>query len=293
MPKKDVKHRKGHKTHHQTVATAGKQRVAAETKEVPKGQKRAVARRQKAVEKGKKDAALAAAKAGQAKVLGELKPLAKTINAMLKTAGEFDGKANDKRLTAAITLEKARKKCREAKIGFKSWVNDHVNQGYDECRKLVAIGASADPKGAISDMRQGAAQRSRKMRAKQRASRDTAAAMSHFEVAEQALGLASDKDALSVMENKVRILGKRIVSEKDAEHAKQVERDKPSEFATVDELKKGFRTLTARDKGVFVKWAAALIGVTVSDPFQDAEVDTGIPESMRRTDGNSKPAETP
>ncbi len=289
-PKKDVKHRKGHKDARQTAATAGKHRVAAETKDAPRGQKKVLAKRQRAVAQDRKDATLAATKAGQAKVLGELKPLAKTINTLLKTAGDFDSKANDKRLTVAITLNEARTKCKAAKINFSEWVDGNVSQSYRECRKLLAIGASTDPKGAIEDLRKDAAQRGRAMRQRKKVSRDTAKAMSHFEVAEQALAMMSDIEALAIIESKAKVVGKRVVSEEDALLAKQKKRDKPFEFATVDEVKKGFRTLSARDKGEFVKWAAAEIGVTVTDPFQDDAVDTSVPKSMRRTAGNGKPA---
>ena len=169
----------------------------------------------------------------------------------------------------------ARTKCKAAKINFSEWVDGNVSQSYRECRKLLAIGASTDPKGAIEDLRKDAAQRGRAMRQRKKVSRDTAKAMSHFEVAEQALAMMPDKDAKTLMEGKARVLGMRVVSAGIAERGKQVDRDKPSEFATVDEVKKGFRTLSARDKGEFVKWAAAEIGVTVTDPFQDNAVDTG------------------
>ena len=253
------------------------------------------AAKQAAKIKNRKDIALAAAKAGQAKVLGELETVAKEINVRLEKAGTLDGKADDHRLAAAKKLDEAKRKCKHAKIAFRTWVNDNVTQGYDECLKLVRIGAAPDPAKALADLRKGAAKRMQKMRDKQAGSRDTSTtapkALSHFEVAEQAMAMMPDKDAKTLMEGKARVLGMRVVSEKDAETVRSMERTKPSEFATIGETQTAFLTLSAQEKGEFVKWAADNIGVTVTDPFQAEEIDTSVPASMRRANkkGNSSP----
>ena len=227
--------------------------------------------------------------------LGELAPLAKEINAHLKTAGEFDGKADDRRLTAAIALEKASALCREAKMSFKSWVAGNIEQSYDECRKLAVIGASPDPAKALADMRSGAAVRSRALRKRQAAVlRDTAAEasvgnkpLSHYEGAEQGLALLSHKDALTLIDGKLRGLGMRVVSEADAKRVEQAKKDSAAgKFATIAEVKTRFLTLKASDKLEFVRWAADNISVGVTGDFQDDSHLTDIPASMRRTAGN-------
>ena len=258
--------------------------------------------RSKAVARGKKDVALAGAKGGQSAALGKLAPVAREINIRLEKAKTLDGKADDHRLAAAKTLERARAMCRKAKIPFRSWVDDNVAQGYREVEKLVAVGASRDPIKALADLRGGAAKRMRKLREREKeektASRDATAAvisdpfntgkslrLTQYEMAEQTLAVVSDKDALTLMESKAKVIGMCIVSEKDAEGVKQAKRDKPGEFATLDEVKKGFRTLKASDRGEFARWAAADVGLTVADPFRE-EGDTPVPEKLRRTRGD-------
>ncbi len=243
------------------------------------------------IKKRKKVKSAAQEKAKHSATIVELKPLAKTINTMLKTAGEFDGKADDKRLTAALTLERARVKCAKVNLNFKQWVNANVIQSYSEVSRLVAIGASQDPAKALQDLRSGAARRMKKLRKNQEAaSRDAAPAKSHslsaYEGAEQGLAILSDKHAKTLIEGKAAVLGLVVVSKAEAEKVKQVERDKPSEFATVEEVQTGFRTLKASDKMAFVKWGAALIGMTVSGDFQDGDAGD-IPKSLKRKTGPS------
>lgn len=241
------------------------------------------------IKKRAKAKSVAQEQAKHTAVITELKPLAKEINALLKTASEFDGKADDRRLTVAIALEKARVKCAKAKLNFKKWVNDNVAQGYSEVSKLVAIGASQDPAKALQDLRSGAARRMQKLRKKQEAvSRDTGPmtkTLSSYEGAEQGLALLSDKHAKTLIEGKAATLGLTVISKAEVEEIKQARRDKPSEFATVEEVQTGFQTLKASDKMAFVKWGAALIGMTVSGDFQDGDAGD-IPKSLRRKKGD-------
>ncbi|MCH8066947.1 MAG: hypothetical protein IIC69_00005, partial [Nanoarchaeota archaeon] len=79
----------------------------------------------------------------------------------------------------------------------------------------------------------------------------------------------------------------------DAQKIKQVEKDSPSEFATVDEIKTGFHTLKASEKLEFVKWCGTIIGVTIEGDFQDGSDAGPIPDSLKREpkrkkDGNAK-----
>ena len=234
-----------------------------------------------------------AEKAKHTAVIIELKPIAKEINARLEKAGTLDGKADDHRLTAAITLEKARIKCDKAKLNFKAWVNEHVTQGYGEVSRLVAIGASQDPAKALQDLRSGAARRMKKLR-KNQASRDVSGTKTQvlgpYAGAEAGLALLSDKHAKTLIEGKAAVLGLKVVSKADAEKITQGERDRPSEFATIEEVQTAFCTLKASDKMALVKWGAALIGMTVSGDFQDGDAGD-IPKSLRRKARKKGPIE--
>jgi hypothetical protein len=83
----------------------------------------------------------------------ELLPIAKEINARLDSASKMDTKAADHRLSAALMLEEARKKCEAAKINFKKWALENIPYSYENVRKLVAVGAAPEPAKALEDLR--------------------------------------------------------------------------------------------------------------------------------------------
>ncbi|HCA53841.1 MAG TPA: hypothetical protein DEP24_14020 [Mycobacterium sp.] len=83
----------------------------------------------------------------------ELAPIAKEINVKIELAAKMDSKAGDYRLSAALMLEEARKKCEAAKIPFKKWATENIPYSYENVRKLVAVGAAPEPAKALEDLR--------------------------------------------------------------------------------------------------------------------------------------------
>jgi hypothetical protein len=83
----------------------------------------------------------------------ELIPLAKEIVVRMDKAAKMEQGAADHRLAAALQLEEARKKCEGAGINFKKWSAEFIPYSYENIRKLVAVGGSADPAKALEDMR--------------------------------------------------------------------------------------------------------------------------------------------
>ena len=277
---------------------------ASRNASVPKGEKRAASAERRTLADRVKASNVADRKAKHTSALTELAPIAKEINALLETAGDLDRKADDRRLTVAIALERARGVCRTSGLGFRRWVDDNVSQGYEECKKLVRIGAAPDPARALADMRAGAAKRSVQLRVRQKkekVSRDAASfaagaravaesskAMDPYDVAELAMSQLPDKHAHTLIDERAFSMGMRVVSEADVQVVRQAKKDKPDEFATVAEVKRGFSTLGAGDKEAVVRWAAALIGMTVSGDLRGDEVDITVPKRLRRTRGDGK-----
>jgi hypothetical protein len=86
------------------------------------------------------------------KVLG---PLATRINGALEKASVAEGRADDLRLTAAVSLGEAKTAATVGKINFKKWAEENVTQSYETVRKLVRVGLSPDPAQALADLRAG------------------------------------------------------------------------------------------------------------------------------------------
>ena len=277
--------RKGHKLPGDAGRSAAKMKGGRSRAAVPPGKKQEALRDQADKRDMAKLDAKVKADAETHRVAKELKPVAKEINVKIKLAAKLDGKADDHRLSAALLLESARRRCKEAKIAFEKWCENNVEKSYDEVRKLVAIAQTPQPAKALADLRSGAAARNRKLRARQKVSRDATAPASRaetpWEAADALVESLPDREALSLIEARAKPLGMVVVSETDANVLAQSKKDDPSEFATVDELESGFLSLKASDQYSFVQWAATQIGAEVAGDFSMEEHLTDIPDSLR------------
>jgi hypothetical protein len=102
----------------------------------------------------------------EAKAMATLAPLAKEINHRLEQASKLVDDAYDHRLAAALQLDKAKKLAEKRKINFQQWCKENVSHGYENVRKLVAVGGASNPKRALEDLRGRVNEASKKSRAK-------------------------------------------------------------------------------------------------------------------------------
>lgn len=285
-PKKRGPKPKGHKPSGITARTKTAQRDKKDMAAVPKGEKQgAIAERKAQAEMAKLDKKAAAGEEVQ-RVVRELKPVAKEINVKFKLAAQLDGKADDHRLSAALLLESARQRCKEARVPFNKWCEKHVEKSYDEVCKLVAIAASPEPAKALADLRAGAAARNRDLRKRQKASRDAPANMeTPWEAADALVGSLPDTQALSLIKARAGPLGMAVVSQIDQNILSQLNKDEgdPAGYNRTD-LETLFLNLGAHEKLEFVQWAAREIGEELAGDLQsNVETDlTEIPDHMRR-----------
>ncbi len=281
---KRTRRKKGHKTDRQTKSTAGDYKARNEiAKKAPMGKKMgAIAERRAKAEMAKLDKK-ATTDTETKEVLKTLKPVAKEINVKFKLATQLDGKADDHRLSAALLLESARRRCKEAKIAFGKWCEDNVDKSYDEIRKLVAIASAPEPAKALADMRAGAAQRNRDMRKRQKVSRDATApaakAESAWEAADALVESLTDKEALSLIEARATPLGMRVVSETDANRWRDLDNTPIAPFAR-KEVFMAFLGLKASDQLKLIKEMVNHVGGKFTHEFNADDPD--VPASMRR-----------
>lgn len=158
----------------------------------------------------------------------ELAPIAKEINARLDSASKMDSKAADHRLSAALMLEEAHKKCEAAKIHFKKWATDNIPYSYENVRKLVAVGASPEPAKALEDLRLKNAEANKRHR-----------------------------DAKKAEEPPTK-----PAPELKREEPKPAPVELPPPPATLEAMKEMFDKLKPMAKMAFLTWAAESIGAT-------------------------------
>ncbi len=286
LPKRK-RRRKGHKTARQTKSTAGDYKARNEiAKKAPMGKKMgAIAERRDQAEMAKKDKK-AATDTEAKEVLKTLKPVAEEINAKFKLAQKYEGKAGDHRLSAALLLESARRRCKEAKVSFAKWCEEHVEQSYEEVRKLVAIASAPEPAKALADMRAGAAARNRQMRKRQKVSRDATApaakAESAWEAADALVESLTDKEALSLIEARAGPLGMAVVSETQKNILTKLLQGNEEKNWSVnpEELYHMFLGLKASEQLELIKEMANHVGGKFTHEFNADDPD--VPASMRR-----------
>lgn len=242
----------------------------------------------------KAKAADAKIKGGQETAMGLLKPIATEVNQILELANRSEDQAYDRRLTAAIHLEKARKIADKAKINFKKWCETNVTQSYETVRKLVTIGGSPDPKQALEDMRGRNKKANKKLREKKTLllQGKTPPEDAPYIRAEKALSAMKDKEQHTFLDSKAKKLGFRVISNDEMKVLAQVKNGNvstptilPSKKASVDPieaLKEGFMAMKAGQMVEFVKWAVAKVGGKFVDGFDAGEDGLEIPAALDR-----------
>lgn len=223
----------------------------------------------------------AKAKAGQTSALRKLTPIAKEINIRLEKAEGLTDKAYDHRLAAALQLEEARKQCKAAKINFKTWVNENVDQSYETVRKLVAVGAADDPKQALEDLRAGAKKRvaEHRERKKAKAEKDAKTLKQVETPAGRILSgfkAVKDEEGANLIKSQASKYGLRVVSEEEAEVAKK---SKARKGSIVDEMKSLYGMASAKERKEIAAWIAKM-------QKQSKETEDGdygdIPEALKK-----------
>ena len=271
-----------------------KKAVAAVAKAVKKADTfTATAKKMKAKE-------LAKAKGKETAMLTKLKPIAKEINERLVKADKMTSDAFDHRLAAAIRLEDARKMCQKSGVQFKKWVEANVKQSYETVRKLVAVGASDNPKLALEDMRLSTKKRVEKHRAKASSEKvlhnttessgpSTGLSRTPWEVADDMIASLGDKEQLSLIQSRAHLIGRKVITAKDAEALRAA--IAPGNVSpALKAMKKAFKAMKASDKMKFLNWAAKEVGAivhsSISNGHDEAPIPEkggeDIPESMRR-----------
>lgn len=165
----------------------------------------------------------------------ELAPIAKEINVKIELAAKMDSKAGDYRLSAALMLEEARKKCEAAKIHFKKWATENIPYSYENVRKLVAVGAAPEPAKALEDLRLKNAEANKRHRDAKKAEEPPA----------------------------------KPAPELKREEPKPAPVELPPPPATLEAMKEMFDKLKPMAKMAFLSWAAESIGATIKTDFDE------------------------
>ncbi|HZX69788.1 MAG TPA: hypothetical protein VFE77_03135 [Rhodanobacter sp.] len=173
-----------------------------------------------------------------------LKPIAKEINVRLEKAAKLEDDADDHRLAAAIQLEVAATRCKEAGIKFATWAAENLSQSYETIRKLVAVGKSPNPALALADMRGKNKEANKTLRDKRKAE------VEELKAANEGAGYTNsneDDDAVDLggarsQKNAVILVG-------------------------IEALKAAFQELKASDKMAFTQWCATEVGAKLEIGF--------------------------
>lgn len=232
-------------------------------------------------------------KAVESSTYTELAATAKEINAVLDMAARADQQADDRRLTAALALEKARKLCERRKVNFKKWCEREVKQSYETVRKLVAVGGSPNPKQALEDMRNRNKKANKKLREKKTMllAGKTPPEDAPYIRAEKALNAMKDKEQHTFLDSKAKKLGFRVISNDEMKVLAQVKNGNVSTptiapKASADPVKAAQNAFTAIPKAgqqlEFVKWAVAKVGGTFTDGFDMGDDGLDIPPALDR-----------
>lgn len=241
----------------------------------------------------------AKAKGAQSTALKNLAPVAKEINTRMEKASKMEDDAYDHRLAAALKLAEAKDACDKAKIKFKGWVEDNVEQTYDTARKLVAIGKSDDPVAALEDLRvknklANAALRERQSIAPPKkpgkkavaTGKKTGPVETPATRAMKGLAAMDDEAAVNLIKSTAENHGLAVVTADQAKAARRAN-DKAA-VGVVAQLKTLFTTAGGSDQMAFVKWAVGEVGAELVDGFEatttaaSVEDLTEIPAALQR-----------
>lgn len=242
----------------------------------------ALAAKKEAAKKAKEEkAALERAKkeAAEAEKLKTLTPMAQEINVRFNKAESLEGKADDHRLAAAITLANAKAECDKLGINFRKWAEKHVKQSFENVRKLVRVGQAPDPKLALADMRGKNAERMKAARAaekaeppkqiEQRKEEPAAPTGANQPTAEDVLEMAhglGDEDAVKLAKKVAEENGFEVVSKAELE-AMRIEKAAPKKGNPLDEAKHAFTCVPVPQRMEFLEWAAGQVGASIVTGF--------------------------
>jgi len=226
----------------------------------------------------------------------KLEATATEINVRFKKASKLSGQADDHRLSAACRLAVAKEQCTDVGIKFQDWVETNIDQGWQTARKLVAIGvAENEDKGAGALMLEDLRNRNKAANKKSRAAKGTddgrgagpsaapsAPKVSSFDQVQNALkSMKPEERALSI-KSIAGNNGLTVVTDAEAKAVKS-RKGKSVYDTTVD----AFNNMSVKAQMTFVRWAAAELGLDVSDGA-DVKEDAGyVP------DENLEPGDMP
>lgn len=240
----------------------------------------------------KRAATEAAAKGAVITALKKLAPIAKEINIRMDKAAKMEDDAYDHRLAAAHRLTEASDICKKTKgVTFKQWCDEHVEQSYGTCTKLVTIGSAKDPRLALEDHRvknklANAALRERVIVRKKAAMKSVTSHVGGLTESALAASVVKTtpfsrvKDALEAMGDEaatrlVKTLGENfglytVTKAEKADLRGSHERRLFLSSAVDKQIKTLFNQATNPQKMKIVIWAAKQVGVELKDGFATA-----------------------
>ena len=207
-----------------------------------------------------------------------LAPIAKEIAVRLEKATKLIENADDHRLAASLKLAEAQGICKTNRINFKKWCEENVKEfGWENVRKLAAVGKSDNPQLALADLRNRTKEASQRHRAKSKTARAPAAGIPGETAIVQGLNALPDETAVKIIRDEAKKLNLAVVN-KD---------DQPKIF----DLRSQFKVLAPSDKVAFLKWAAEEIGYTLSDGFSSGDDKPAPSEKTTRRRSRSTASE--
>jgi hypothetical protein len=206
----------------------------------------------------------------EAKAMATLAPLAKEINHRLEQASKLVDDAYDHRLAAALQLDKAKKLAEKRKINFQQWCKENVSHGYENVRKLVAVGGASNPKRALEDLRGRVNEASKKSRAKLK--KKAKSRGNGFDGAEpsviihQGFDVMNDTEAVAVIRHQAERRGLTLALAKDEDDGIAA----LVGLSVLDQMKALFVSAPPADQMKAVHWMVEQVGATLADPFMPA-----------------------
>ncbi len=237
-------------------------------------------------------------KAKHSQVMMDLKPLAKEIDARLVLAVKAYGNGDDHRLAASLQLAKVKKRLDKAGINFKKWVVGEMEVNYNTARKLAQIGASPNPKEALTVIRND--ERVRKVASRRAAkiegptppsSGSTGPAPTPISRFDDLVDHLTEKKAMDYIDEIATTRGMKLVSKDDH---KLIKANKPTKgkLRGNDGLivaQNAFNALGPTDKMRLVKYAAGEVGVKLENAFGgDQHTDDAVEDNMAAYEKKNK-----
>lgn len=92
---------------------------------------------------------------------GDLATAAHRINGFFAVITRGEERLNDSQLAVALELATAKRMCADAKLNFRRWSEQHLDEkrGWQMIRKLAAVGAAPNPQLALDEYRESGRKR--------------------------------------------------------------------------------------------------------------------------------------